>query len=113
MVLGGYLIPQEKLETIEVLHSEIIELIDDEDAVTTEIEQNNAYRETIHSSLLKIKKAQGKIVAPPTATATTPSTPVIMPATSTQTEIETIRWRINTVDKFCESFEAAVHANPS
>ena len=35
---------QEKLETIRVLDSEIVELIDDEAAVTTEIEQTDGYR---------------------------------------------------------------------
>ena len=35
---------KEKLETIRVLDSEIVELIDDEAAVTTEIEQTDGYR---------------------------------------------------------------------
>ena len=72
----------EKLETIKVLDSEIVELIDDEATVTTEIEQTDRYRETSHSYLLKIEKALGKIVAPPTAATTTPSTSATTPTTS-------------------------------
>ena len=41
----------EKLETMQVLDSEIVELIEDEAAVATEIEQKDDYRETVHSSL--------------------------------------------------------------
>ena len=72
---------QEKLRLLK-FRTQIVELIDDEAAVTTEIEQTKGYRETIHSWLLKIEKALGKIMAPPTAAATTPSTPAIMPTTS-------------------------------
>ena len=57
---------REKLETIRALDSEIVELIEDEAAVATEIEQTDAYRETIHASLLKIEKAL--VVTPPATT---------------------------------------------
>ena len=52
---------QKKLETISVLDSEIVELIDDE---TTE---------SIHSTLLKTETALGQVVTLPIAPATTPS----------------------------------------
>ena len=107
---------QEKLETIKVLDSEIVELIDDEAAVTTEIEQTDGYRETIHSSLLKIEKALGKIVAPPTAATTTPSTSATTPTTS-RVKLPKLKLRpfggeLTQWTSFWESFEAAVHTNP-
>ena len=106
---------QEKLETIKVLDSEIVKLIDDEAAVTTEIEQTDGYRETIHSSLLKIEKALGKIVAPPTAAASTPCTPVITTTTS-RVKLPNLKLRsfgreLTQWTSFWESFEAAVHTN--
>ena len=48
---------QEKLETISVLDSEIVELVD----------------ESIHSTLIKTETALGQVVTLPIAPATTPS----------------------------------------
>ena len=109
---------QEKLETIRVLDSEIVELIDDEAAVTTEIEQTDGYRETIRSSLLKIEKALDKpleVVTPPTTT-TMPSTPATTPATSRvklpKLKLRLLGGKLTQWTSFWESFEAAVHNNP-
>lgn len=44
--------------------------------MTTEIEQTDGYRETIRSSLLRIEKALGKIVALPIATTALATTPL-------------------------------------
>ena len=47
--------------------------------MATEIEETDAYRETIHTSLLKIEKA---LVVTQLATTTSPPMPVTTPATS-------------------------------
>ena len=60
------------------MDSEIVELIDDEAAMTTEIEQTDGYRESIHSTLLKIETALGKVATPLTAATATPSVPTTM-----------------------------------
>ena len=81
--------------------------------MATEIEQTDAYRETIHASLLKIEKA---LVVTPPATTTSPPMPVTMPATS-RVKLPKLKLRLfggelTQWTSFWESFEAAVHNNP-
>ena len=111
---------QEKLETIRVLDSEIVELLEDEAAVTTEIEQTDGYRETIRSSLLKIEKVLSKIAAPPTTAPTAPAaTPTALAATPSTSRVKLPKLKLRPFGgeltqwtSFWESFEAAVHSNP-
>ena len=73
---------QEKLETLKTLDGEIIDLIDD-DKLAEEIEQADAFKETIYEAIIKIDKATSK-TAPPSpaspdtdrrdATSSSPST---------------------------------------
>lgn len=104
---------QEKLETIRVLDSEIVELFDDEASVTTEIEQNDGYRESIRSTLLKIDNALGKVATLPIAATATPSAL----ATTSRVKLPKLKLRpfggeLTQWTSFWESFEAAVHNNP-
>ena len=83
--------------------------------LTTKIEQTDGYRGTIHSSLLKIEKALGKIVAPPTVATTTPSMSAITPSTS-RVKLPKLKLRpfggeLTQWTSFWESFEATVHTN--
>ena len=46
----------EKLEVIKALDSEVIELTEDEEALATDIEQADGYKETVYSALIKIDR---------------------------------------------------------
>ena len=62
----------EKLEVIKALDSEVIELIEDEEALATEIDQADGYKETVYSALIKIDrviKASAPAGTPPPALA--------------------------------------------
>ena len=69
---------KEKLETIKNLDAEIVDQIDDETALTEEIEQADSYKETIFSAMIKADKL---LKDPPTA----PPTPVVAAPSATTT----------------------------
>ena len=108
-----------KLETIKNLDAEIVDLIDDETALTEEIEQVDGYKETIFSAMIKNDKL---LKDPPTA----PYTPVVAtpPATTTAPTVRANAVRLPKLQlrhfngdltkwtSFWESFEAAVDSNP-
>ena len=74
----------EKLEVIRALDTEVVELIDDEEALVTEIQQADAYREEIHSQLLRIEaKLATLAVTTPPHDATPPT--AAMPTVATTT----------------------------
>ena len=101
---------QEKLETIRVLDSEIVELIDNEVAITTEIEQTDGYRDTMHSSLLKSERVLGKIVTPPT---TNDCAPYPAPTTS-KLKLPKLKLRPfgGELTQWTSFWEAEAHNNP-
>ena len=107
-----------KLETIKTLDAEIVDLIDDETALTEEIEQADGYKETIFSALINAYKL---LKDPPT----TPPTPIVAtpPATTTPTaksnsvrlpklQLRHFNGDLTRWTSFWESFEAAVDSNP-
>ena len=107
---------KEKLEVIRTLDSEVIELIEEEEALTTEIQQADEYRESIHSYLLRIEAALVP-ATPPTSGATGPiDVDKTAPSTSTTVKLPRLKLRAFAGDltqwtPFWESFEAAVHTN--
>ena len=106
----------EKLEVVKALDSEVIELIDEEDALATEIEQADGYKETIYSALIKIDRAtksRSPVSTPP------PATPVDKPADAGRTsrvrlpkiQLRSFGGDLTKWTSFWESFKAAVHDN--
>ena len=94
----------------------MIELIKEEEALTTEIQQADEYRESIHSYLLKIEAAL-RLATPPTGGATAPvDVSKTAPSTSTTVKLPRLKLKAFAGDltqwtPFWESFEAAVHTN--
>ena len=78
---------KEKLETIKALDADVIDLIEEEDALAEEIEQADGYKETIFASLIKIDRLMESVPVSPTLTGglpaasetVTPSTRVRLP----------------------------------
>ena len=108
----------EKLEVIKTLDSEVIELIEDEEALATEIEQADGYKETIFSALIRIDRAT-KSTSSLTDPATTPATDVrATPTTASSKRVRLPKMQLRSFGgdptkwtSFWESFEAAVHDN--
>ena len=103
---------KENLEVIRTLDSEVIELIEEGEALITEIQQAGEYRESIHSYLLRIEVALGP-ATPPIGGATAGKT---APSMSTTMKLPRLKLKAFTGDlmqwtPFWESFEAAVHTN--
>ena len=109
----------EKLETIKALDSEVIELIEDEGTLATEIEQADDYKESIFGTLIKVDRV---MKAPPTRV---PPTPVTLPvdtrapppdSRSSRIRLPKLQLRsfggdLTKWTTFWESFESAVHSN--
>ena len=101
---------------IKSLDSEVIELIEDEETLATEIEQADGYKETIYSTLTKINRA----TKPPIGTPP-PATPIDIPATPSDACTSRIRLPkiqlhsfggdLTKLTSFWESFQSAVHEN--
>ena len=110
------LTPKEKLEVIRTLDSEVIELIEEEEALTAEIQQGDKYRESIHSYLLRIE-ATLRPATPPAGGAKAPAdASKAAPSTSTTVKLPRLKLKafagnITQWTPFWESFEAAVHTN--
>lgn len=110
----------EKLEVIRTLDAEVIELIEDEEALTNEIQQADTYRESIHSYLLRIEAALGTPAATLSigrATLPTAGETVTAP-TSTTVKLPRLKLKAFAGDltewtPFWQSFKAAVHSNTS
>lgn len=62
----------EKLETLKVLDSEIAELIDNEDSLSSEIEAVDSFKEGIFAAMVRIDKILTPKPAPPPTTSPTP-----------------------------------------
>jgi len=110
----------EKLEVIRTLDAEVIELIEEEEALTNEIQQADTYRESIHSYLLRIEAALGTPAAtPPTGRATLPTAGETATAsTSTIVKLPRLKLKAFAGDltqwtPFWQSFKATAHSNTS
>ena len=107
---------KEKLKVIRTLDSEVIEQIEEEEVLTTEIQQADKYRESIHSYLLRIEAAL-RPATPPAGGATAPAdASKTVPSTSTTVKLPRLKLKAFAGDvtqwtPFWESFEAAVHTN--
>ena len=86
---------KEKLEVIRTLDSEVLELIEEEGALTTEIQQADEYRESIHSYLLRIEAALG-LATPPTGGAA--AVDKTAPSTSTTVKLPRLKLKAFTGD---------------
>lgn len=102
------------------MDAEVIELIEEEEALTNEIQQADTYRESIHSYLLRIEAALGTPAAtPPIGRATLPTAGETVTApTSTTAKLPRLKLKAFAGDLtqwtlFWQSFEAAVHSNTS
>ena len=109
---------KEKVEVIRTLDAEVIELIEDEDALTAEIQQADEYRESIHSYLLRIEAALEKATtATPPTTGATPTAAAATPTTATvklpRLKLRAFAGELTQWTPFWESFEVAVHTNAS
>ena len=106
----------EKLETIKAIDSEIIELIKDDDALASEIEQADDYKESVFNALIKIDQLTK---TPPSPTPGTPPTDVRAPppdVRSSRVRLPKLQLRsfggdLTKWTSFWESFESAVHSN--
>ena len=105
----------EKLETIKNLDAEIVDLIEDETALTEEIEQADDYKKTLFSALIKADKLlKDPPTTPPTpVTATPPATTTTPTAKSNSVRLPKLQLRhfngeLTRWTSFWESFEAAV-----
>ena len=107
-----------KLETIKALDSEVIELIEDEEALTEEIEQADGYRESILSALIRIDELDKTL---PIDTDSHPHRHSPIDATpagsrSSRVRLPNLQLRsfggdLTKWTSFWESFESAVHNN--
>ena len=71
---------KEKWETIKNLDAEIVDLIDDEAALTEEINQADSYKETLFSAMLKADKLlKDSPTSPPKATPPATTAPAPAP----------------------------------
>lgn len=106
---------EEKLGTLKLLDSEIVEL-SEEDALVTEIEQADEYKSDIYGALVKIDKALKRTTpsAPPTPArdvtpARAPEPSVRLPKLS----IKPFSGDITQWTTFWDSFKSAIHENPA
>ena len=109
---------KEKLDTIKNLDAEIVYLIDDETALTSEIEQADSYKETIFSALIKVDTLlKVPPTTPPTHVSTTPPATTATLATKTNAvrlpklHLKHFNDDLTKWTSFWESFEAAVDSN--
>ena len=113
----------EKLETIKALDSEVIELIEEEEALVNEMEQADDYKEGVFQALIRIDRTTK---APPTSLSrTTMSDPIegaagtALPSesrTSNRVRLPKLQLRSFNGDltkwtSFWESFHSPVHTN--
>ena len=94
----------------------MIELIEEEEALTTEIQQADEYRESIHSYLLRIEAALRPATPPAGGTTASADTSKTAPSTSTTGKLPRLKLRAFAADltqwtPFWESSEATVHTN--
>ena len=111
---------EEKLGTLKLLDSEIVELTE-EDALTTEIEQADDYKSEIYAALVRIDKTL-KLATHPTpptpapAAATREATHARVPEPSVRLpklSIKPFNGDITQWTTFWDSFKSAIHENPS
>ena len=108
---------EEKLGTLKLLDSEIVELTE-EDALATEIEQVDDYKSEIYAALVRIDKALKLTTspAPPTSAPTREITPARAPAPSVRLpklSIKPFNGDITQLTTFWDSFKSAIHENPT
>ena len=108
----------EKLEIIKALDTEVIDLIDDEEALANEIEQADGYKEGVFQALIRIDRVTK---APPTSIS--PTTPAegedrTLPPVSRSSRVRLPKLQLRSFSgdltkwtSFWESFESAVHIN--
>ena len=108
----------EKLEIIKALDTEVIDLIDDEEALASEIEQADGYKEGVFQALIKIDRVTK---APPASIS--PTTPVegedhILSPVSRSSCVRRPKLQLRSFSgdltkwtSFWESFKSAVHTN--
>ena len=108
---------EEKLGTLKLLDSEIVELTE-EDSLTTEIEQADDYKSEIYAALVRIDKAL-KLTTPPVpptpvstheiTSARAPEPSVRLPKLS----MKPFNGDITQWTTFWDSFKSAIHENPA
>ena len=109
-----------KLETIGVLDTEIVDLMEDEAEMITEVEQADLYKETIFSALLKADKLLEAARAPSAPASVTPALPASSsPASGRPNAVRLPKLQLRHFNgdmtrwtSFWQSFEAAVDGNP-
>ena len=107
------------MDTIKSLDAAIIDLIEDEEELTAEIERADTYKEEVYGSILRAERylkatpTAGSGPHPPTATAETasrgtPTSKMKLP----KLQLRSFNGELTRWTPFWESFEAAVHGNP-
>ena len=108
---------EEKLGTLKLLDSEIVELTE-EDALATEIERADDYKSEIYAAIVSIDKAL-KLTTPPAPPAPFPTrelTPARAPEPSVRLpklSIKPFNGDITQWTTFWDSFKSAIHENPT
>ena len=106
----------EKLETIKGLDSEVIELSEDEEALVSEIEQGDGYKDIVFNALIRVDRimkappARGSLI-PPTDTPPPPPGSRLSRLRLPKLQLRSFSGDLTKWTSFWESFESAVHDN--
>ena len=111
----------EKLETIKGLDSEVIDLIEDDDALTSEIKQADGYKESVFNALIRIDHIMKASPTRSFPTLLTAAPPREIRASHSDFRLSRVRFpklqlrsfggNFTKWTSFWESFESAVHNN--
>ena len=106
---------QEKLDTLKLLDSEMLGLID-EGELTSEIEQADAFKEGIYTAMIKIDKRVSRVSGGSTPQHSTETPPAVVPRSIDRVKLPKLVLRpfsgdITAWTTFWESYESAVHNN--
>ena len=103
---------REKMQTLNKLDEEVLALLTTDDGVAKDIEESDAFKDSIYAALVKIEEHISKRTTDPTVTATPPrpvASTVKLPKLTIQPfNGEPTRWTT-----FWDSYSASIHENPT